>query len=157
MITKSLTEQSFFYIISIEKRRKRFGIKMKMKMKREMNSIIDFWYCSIFERSCHKTGMLVDASEENEDMDTCKIHSILFYFHRNIRYSIGCHGDGGTVSRNNVRTTIFQLLRNRRKWSKIPTNNLISFAIIATVYLLYFVCWWRPLAAPAARTLRHGH
>ena len=33
MITKSLPQQSFFYIISIEKRRKRFGMKMKMKMK----------------------------------------------------------------------------------------------------------------------------
>jgi len=77
-------------------------------------------------------------------------NTIPFYFHRNIRYSIGCHGDGGTVSRNNVRTTIFQLLRNRRKWRKIPTNNFISFAIIATVYLHYLVCWCRPLAAPAA-------
>ena len=87
MITKSLPEQSFFHIISIEKRRKRFGMKMKMKMKIEMNSIVDFWYCSIFERSCHKTGMFVDASEENADMDTWKIHSILFHFHfhRNIR------------------------------------------------------------------------
>ncbi len=73
MITKSLPQQSFFYIISIEKRRKRFGMKMKMKI--EMNSIVDFWYCSIFERSCHKTGMFVDASEENKDMDTWKIHS----------------------------------------------------------------------------------
>ena len=89
MITKSLPQQSF-YIISIEKRRKRFGMKMtiKMKMNVEMDSIVDFWYCSIFERSCHKTGMFVDASEENADMDTWKIHSfntIPFHFHRNIR------------------------------------------------------------------------
>ena len=45
MITKSLRQQSF-YIISIEKRRKRFGMKMKMKMKmkinEEMDSIVDF-------------------------------------------------------------------------------------------------------------------
>ena len=58
MITKSLPQQSF-YIISIEKRRKRFGMKMKMKMKVEMNSIVDFWYCSIFERSFHKTEIFV--------------------------------------------------------------------------------------------------
>ena len=129
MITKSLPQQSFFYIISIEKRRKRFGMKMKMKI--EMNSIVDFWYCSNFERSCHKTGMFVDASEENADMDTWKIHSfntIPFPFPFPSKYSlVGCHGDGGTVSRNNVRTTIFQLLRNRRKWRKIPTNNFIRY------------------------------
>ena len=83
MITKS------FYSISIEKRRKRFGMKMKMKMKVEMNSIVDFRYCSIFERSCHKTGMFLDASEENADMDTWKnkFNTILFpskysLFHR---------------------------------------------------------------------------
>jgi len=128
MITKSLPQQSFFYIISIEKRRKRFGMKMKMKMNVEMNSIVDFWYCSIFERSCHKTGMFVDASEENADMDTWNNTFNTIPFPCPSKYSlVGCHGDGGTVSRNNVRTTIFQLLRNRRKWRKIPTNNFICF------------------------------
>ena len=59
LITKSLPQQSFFYIISIEKHRKRFAMKLKMKMNIEMNSIVDFWYCSIFERSFHKTEIFV--------------------------------------------------------------------------------------------------
>ena len=69
----------------------------------------------VTKREC----LLKNASEENADMDTWKIHSfntIPFPFPFPSKYSlVGCHGDGGTVSRNNVRTTIFQLLRNRRK------------------------------------------
>ena len=102
MITESLPQQSFFDIISIEKRRKRFGMKMKMKMNVEINSIVDFWYCSNFERSCHKTGMFVKECKWRKRrhgyMKKTKtwthgkyIHSILFHFyfhfhfHRNIR------------------------------------------------------------------------
>ena len=53
-----------------------------------------------------------------------KIHSILFYFDRDIRYSVGCHGDGGTVSRNNVRSTIFQ---NIAKPSEVKENTNEQF------------------------------
>ena len=53
--------------------------------------------------------------EENADIDTWKIHSFNtipfpFPFPFPSKYSlVGCHGDGGTVSRNNVRTTIFHI------------------------------------------------
>jgi hypothetical protein len=146
MITKSLPQQSFFYIISIEKRRKRFGMKMKMKMKMkmnvEMNSIVAIWYCSIFERSCHKTGMFVDASEENADMDTWENTFIQYY---SISISIEIFASrvpwrwryckSKQCSNDNFPTFTISFT-SHWKWRKIPTNNFISFDIIGTVYLL---------------------
>ena len=52
--------------------------------------------------------MFVDASEENADMDTWKIHSFNPIPFPSKYSLVGCHGDGGTVSRNNVRTITFQ-------------------------------------------------
>ena len=74
--------------------------------------------------------MFVDASEENADMDTWKIHSfntIPFPFPFPSKYSlVGCHGDGGTVSRNNVRTTILLLLYCAVLYFTIDRNTAAS-------------------------------
>jgi hypothetical protein len=131
MITKSLPQQSFFYIISIEKRSKRFGMNW-YENENECRNELDCWFLILFD---FRTKL-----SQNGNVCWCKwrkrrhgymentFNTIPFPFPFPSKYSlVGCHGDGGTVSRNNVRTTIFQLLRNRRKWRQIPTSNFIRF------------------------------
>ena len=129
-------------------------------MKIEMNSIVDFWYCSIFERSKHKRECLLMQVKKTQTWIHGKYiqyYSILFpsrysLFHRvpwRWRY---CKSK--QCSNDNFPTFA--------KPSEVKENtneqyHFIRYHSYITVYLHYLVCWCRPLAAPAARTLRHGH